>query len=225
MGWVAYSFLTSDMFVLSANAPGVILSLWLNFGAVKLKYRETYEAASSILSNDDNILDSNLLDGSEQEMDVVEKVNIKSTTSHEIVTLSIILFWIIVFTALSFLSFTHEEKTLIIGIIVNINLIVFFAAPLSTIYTVLTTKNSASIHRPLMITNTFNAIFWSLYGLALWNFVIIIPNGCGVLFGVIQIILSCWFPRRDNGEAILRTVTYDKGDASTVTISSESYML
>lgn len=245
IGWVAFSFLTSDIFVLSANAPGVVLSVWLNVGAAKLQYHEKYEAATSILlSNEnsgleDNILDSNLL-GDDLQKDIILtnesriiQHNLNSLTSHEIILLSIIATWILVLTTISFIPFSHEEKILIIGITVNINLVVFFGAPLSSIYTVITTKNSSSIHRPLMITNTFNAIFWLLYGLAIMNLFIIIPNFIGFVFGIIQILLSLWYPKYDVAldidNAIMRTTHYDdnlkSSDASTVTSSSESYML
>ena len=37
-GWIAYSYLTKDLFVLFANVPGLLVSMWLNFGAIKLQY-------------------------------------------------------------------------------------------------------------------------------------------------------------------------------------------
>ena len=41
-GWIAYSYLTKDLFVLFANVPGLMVSIWLNFGAIKLQYRTAY---------------------------------------------------------------------------------------------------------------------------------------------------------------------------------------
>ena len=41
-GWIAYSYLTHDVFVLLANVPGLLVSMWLNFGAIKLQYRTAY---------------------------------------------------------------------------------------------------------------------------------------------------------------------------------------
>lgn len=236
VGWVAYSFLTLDIFVFSANAPGIVLSLWLNFGAIKLQYREKYEVASILSSNkssemNGDALDSNLL-GDDPETDIIdiEKIqqNLQSLTSQEVITISVVSFWILVLTTISFVPMSHDNKLLTIGIIVNINLVVFFGAPLSSIYTVITTKNSSSIHRLLMITNTFNAVFWTIYGLAIMNPIIILPNVIGVVFGVIQMFLSCLYPQHLNiDEAIMRTTHIDdnmKSDASAVTHSSESFM-
>merc|ERR1719350_2249645 len=47
IGWVTYSFLIQDYFVFLANAPGIIISIWLNFGAVKLQYLHCYESICS----------------------------------------------------------------------------------------------------------------------------------------------------------------------------------
>lgn len=206
LGWVAYSFLTSDMFILAANAPGVILSIWLNSGAAKLQYHEMYEAASismaKMVSSNKCAADrggsSNQLgdDPESESLTDTEEIqqNLHSLTSQEFMTISIVSFWILLLSTISFLSISHETKILTVGITVNVNLIVFFGAPLSTIYTVITTKNSSSIHRMLMMTNTFNAVFWLIYGLALMNPIIILPNAAGVLFGIIQILLACWYP-------------------------------
>merc|ERR1719410_532410 len=126
-------------------------------------------------------------------------------------SISIVSFWILVLTTVSFVPMGHDSKLLTIGVIVNINLIVFFAAPLSTIYTVITTKNSSSIHRLLMVTNTFNTVFWTIYGLVLMDPIILLPNAIGLMFGVIQIFLACWYPQHlDIDETIMRTNHFDK---------------
>jgi len=39
-GWVIYGYYISDLFIVAANLPGFILSLWLNMGAAKLQYVE-----------------------------------------------------------------------------------------------------------------------------------------------------------------------------------------
>ena len=39
-GWVAYAFLTKNIFVLIGNGPSFLLSLWLNIGACQLRYLE-----------------------------------------------------------------------------------------------------------------------------------------------------------------------------------------
>ena len=90
---------------------------------------------------------------------------------------------------------TAETRQWIVGILVNLNLVFFYGAPLSTIATVLQTKNSASIHLWTMMTNTGNGAFWTAYGLAVDDSFVSVPNGLGTLLGVIQMIFCMTFPR------------------------------
>jgi len=85
-----------------------------------------------------------------------------------------------------------------VGIAVNLNLLVFYAAPLSTIWTVLSTQNSSSIHVPTMLTNTLNGGFWGAYGVAIFDWFIAVPNVIGAGLGVVQIVLCVLFPRRSS---------------------------
>ena len=90
-----------------------------------------------------------------------------------------------------------DEMKFIIGVTVNLNLIFFYAAPLSTIVTVFKTKSSASIHRCTMIMNTSNAFFWCVYSFAIQDYYILIPNGLGFMFGITQIVLYTCYPHTD----------------------------
>lgn len=44
-----------------------------------------------------------------------------------------------------------EKWKLVIGVVVNINILFFYGAPLSRIFTVMKTRDSSSIHRMTMI--------------------------------------------------------------------------
>lgn len=87
-------------------------------------------------------------------------------------------------------------RELIVGIAVNLNLVFFYGAPLSSIATVLRTRSSSSIHVPTMITNTFNGAFWCAYGITLLDYFIAVPNGIGALLGGTQVLLCIMFPRK-----------------------------
>eukprot|EP00985_Skeletonema_marinoi_P023331 scaffold15487_cov112-Skeletonema_marinoi.AAC.5 len=104
----------------------------------------------------------------------------------------------------------------IVGVAVNINLIFFYAAPLSTIATVIRTKNSASIHFWTMAMNTSNAFFWCVYSLAIQDYYILIPNGLGFVFGLLQVALYQCFPRSEVIEATdsVTELSGDEGDCT-----------
>jgi len=105
-------------------------------------------------------------------------------------------FWLVIISTIGFgQNLSHDTKQMIVGIFVNLNLVFFYGAPLSTIYTVMTARNAASIHIPTMMTNTANGVFWTAYGLAVMDGFVFVPNGLGAILGFIQMTLCCIFPR------------------------------
>jgi solute carrier family 50 protein (sugar transporter) len=42
--------------------------------------------------------------------------------------------------------------------------------------------------------NTCNAFFWCVYAFAVQDYYILLPNGIGFMFGIIQLLLYCIFP-------------------------------
>ena len=50
-GWVAYAFLTKNIFVFIGNAPSFLLSIWLNIGACQLQYSALVLPASRGISS------------------------------------------------------------------------------------------------------------------------------------------------------------------------------
>jgi len=185
IGWVAYAYLIQNPYVFLANAPGVIISLWLNAGAIKLQYctqlgenRKREEESSN------------------------EYPNQKSLTRQEMALYSILVLWIVVFTAVAFHpEHPQEQKVLTVGIVVNLNLVVFFGAPLSSIATVLRSRDSSSVHRETMIMSVLNCSFWFIYGLAVMDVFIYVPNGAGLILSLIQAALYLGCPRNKPMEA------------------------
>jgi solute carrier family 50 (sugar transporter) len=97
---------------------------------------------------------------------------------HERMILFIVVVWTVVISIIAFGQALDKATTeLIVGTVVNLNLVFFYGSPLSTIFTVLRERNSSSIHIPTMITNTLNGTFWLVYGFAVMDFFIFVPNG------------------------------------------------
>mmetsp|Transcript_31050 Transcript_31050/g.75040 ORF Transcript_31050/g.75040 Transcript_31050/m.75040 type:complete len:395 (-) Transcript_31050:265-1449(-) len=119
---------------------------------------------------------------------------------HERLVLFFVVVWVIVISIVTFAkdSIDDETKQLIVGTVVNMNLVFFYGSPLSTIFAVIREKNSASIHIPTMVTNTLNGTFWFIYGMAILDFFVAVPNGLGTLLGVVQIVLCATFPRHSH---------------------------
>jgi solute carrier family 50 protein (sugar transporter) len=123
-----------------------------------------------------------------------------SPAPHENAVLFLVTVWAATISLVTFTdSFSASVKENIIGFTAIGNLLFFYGAPLSTIATVLKTRNSRSIHVRTMVTNTANGAFWCAYGFAVQDYLIGGPNGFGAFLGGIQIVLCVLFPRGDKG--------------------------
>ena len=215
--------LKQDVFIFVGNGPGFLIAIWLNLQAVQLKYdsfrlQETRKSMLVALEeardmtteflvkknesndgNNNNHEDANYIFS--QVRQVVAKVTapaIIPPAYHERLVLANAVVWLVVTAIISFATtFDARTKELIVGIVVNLNLVIFYAAPLSVMYTVVTQRNSASIHVCTMITNTLNGTFWAVYGLAVTDPFIYVTNGLGAALGVIQIVMCLLFPRKN----------------------------
>jgi solute carrier family 50 protein (sugar transporter) len=205
LGWVAYAAATQDLFVLFSNAPGLILSIWLNMGAAKLQYQQMHQLVNlhhdhPARADDDGALDADLHHSLHLQVDTNDDNDddyddevivqydeesrnyarisgtsnrnggggrstrtmnhdsfsssfsslLPSFTPHEIWVLRVVLVWLIILCIVCFIPMTSEQQANIIGSVVNMNLVIFYGAPLSTIVQVIKTRNSCSIHRRTM---------------------------------------------------------------------------
>jgi solute carrier family 50 protein (sugar transporter) len=74
--------------------------------------------------------------------------------------------------------------------------IVLFGSPLSSIKTVLSTRDSSSILGPLTIAQVINTALWTTYGLAVKDWFVGVPNGVGLVLGFAQLGLKILFPAK-----------------------------
>jgi len=209
--------------VFIGNAPGFILSIWFNLVTSKLQYQDYAQkhirtSIVDILHKDQSLIkandifpedkDENLQENSssflksdfianlENELLLATIPKTDIPAPHEKVVMGIIVIWVIIISLVSLLPISHTTMELTIGFAVNFNLLFFYGGPLSTLFEVIKTKNSESIHRWTMLTNTANGIFWGLYGLGVKDPFISLPNLLGASLGVIQMFLVSAYPRK-----------------------------
>lgn len=82
------------------------------------------------------------------------------------------------------------------GFTANAILLIFYAAPLSTVLEVVRTRSSATLNLPLSVMNVVNGSLWLVYGLAIDDLFIAVPNGVGAVLGVVYCILLFAYPRK-----------------------------
>jgi len=190
-GLVIFAYYTNDPFVLAGNIPGVFVSLWLNSGASRLQYyEEVQKEESSSPSNSSNKNAMLIMTPQDQWM------------------LGILGFWTATLVCIGWLGIGSGREAGIIGILVNINLLCFYAAPLQTIHTVIfVEKSSSSIHTWTTVMNCANSFFWGSYGFAINSIAIYAPNVLGFLLGLIQAALCCAYPKTSTSRSRKHGVT------------------
>eukprot|EP00980_Cylindrotheca_fusiformis_P026824 scaffold17595_cov113-Cylindrotheca_fusiformis.AAC.9 len=163
------------------------------------KVEKDTKPANAVSDVDFMMTKSNKEDWSTIVWDVTSQQMTPAPSRHENLILGLVFMWTIVGSVITLVKdesiLSKETTQLIVGLLNNIILISFYAAPLSTIRTVLQDRNTASLHVPTMIVNTLNSTFWMVYGIAVVDYFQILPNGLGACLGAFQIVLSFIFPR------------------------------
>ena len=95
---------------------------------------------------------------------------------------------------------TQPNLRLLWGYTANAILLIYYAAPLSTILEVVRSKCSSTLHWPLVLMNTINGALWLAYGLAIHDYFIWVPNGVGALVGLFLLALILVYPRKGGGK-------------------------
>ena len=109
-------------------------------------------------------------------------------------------FWIILAMVCSWMytgENSRDSSADLIGTFSAIVCVFYYAAPLSSFKTVLTTRNSRPIHVPTICVNLVNSSLWCAYGYyelhkpQLW-----VPNGIGACLSAIALLLLLICERR-----------------------------
>lgn len=239
LGWVVYGYYQRDPFLVAANLPGLLLSLWLNMGASKLQYKqfweeqqrhaslnrqhvvEQWDASPASLGGDGGQATGLSFVAEERHEDATPAHSVSRSSelsfsnhehSNEYIRGNLILApqerslmillaaWcaVIVWAGwfLPFASSSPNSPGQIVGLVVNMNLIFFYGAPLKAVKKVISSGESSSIHAPTMMMNWTNTSFWIAYGVIQQDPVVIVPNTIGLSLGIIQGVLCCLYPRK-----------------------------
>jgi solute carrier family 50 (sugar transporter) len=208
-----YGVLKQNVFILVGNAPGLLMSFWLNMQAAKLQYEgfRSQEMVKSLVAalEQQPQADAHEVDGDRlSESDATRAIRIirdveiqamKAPASQDVLFMCNLILWMVIISIVSFASaLSDHAKELVVGVTVNLNLVIFYASPLSVIWAVLSSRSSSKIHIPTMMGGFLNGTFWAAYGVAVLDAFIAVPNALGALLGVIQIVLCVIFPRKAN---------------------------
>jgi hypothetical protein len=74
--------------------------------------------------------------------------------------------------------------------------LLYYAAPLSSAWEVVRSRSAASLSLPLCLASLTNAALWSVYGAAVRDPAILVPNVPGIACGLLQLALIARFGAR-----------------------------
>lgn len=172
-GWVCYGYCVRDPFVIAANVPGLMISLWLNIGATKIQYMNVLYALTAPTSHPEK----------ERENAMILREFI--LTPQERILFNLLIGWTFVLVISGFFS-PVGDPVMVVGIACNLNMILYYAAPLEKMQQVIRTGDASSIHVPTMILYLFNTSFWVFYSSLHNHIVLLIPSAIGAVLAVIQ---------------------------------------
>jgi Sugar efflux transporter for intercellular exchange len=130
LGWTVYGYYTRDPFVVAANIPGLVLSLWMNTGAAKLQYHAARKACRHVGSPSSRVeewdavgLESHERDGLDAVSGISHDENL-AMVPQERALLRILCLWVVVIVYVGW--FTKSDPAAIVGLVVNVNLVFFY---------------------------------------------------------------------------------------------------
>lgn len=130
---------SQNLFMFAPNAWGFVVAIWLSMAAVKLQYSVATEKTEAPAPHEKLVIGCKLWVISN-----IDNSHIRTHAFHFRVT--VVVLWLAVVSLLSFLQVSLEQWKLVVGIVAVINTFLFYLAPLSTIVTVLKTRDSWQVY-------------------------------------------------------------------------------
>jgi uncharacterized protein with PQ loop repeat len=69
--------------------------------------------------------------------------------------------------------------------------------PLAAAGQIIKTRSTAGMPLPPLILTLISSIVWFCYGLYIYEIPVMIPNGLGIIFGIMQISLFAWATQQE----------------------------
>lgn len=165
IGWFIYGLLKRDYFIFFSNVPGILIALF------------SIVTAMSIYS---------------QHTKPFEELPEKYTQLEALLVVIFLLWCVVSLVAVQgFNQFADPMAQMqsLVGILSSFFAICYYGAPLSTMVEVIRTKDTSTMYGPMIVCNVANSFLWTCYGLAISDVNLAVPNGLGVVLGIVQLFV------------------------------------
>lgn len=173
ISWCMYAIMLEDYYIFIANSPGVVCGTYCVVSSLVIMGQ--YEDGFANFNY--RVLENILLGG---------------------ITFFLLLSMII---GITMGTWDKDIKDIVVALIANTACVMYYGAPCSSMYKVIVSKDSSSLHLPMIFVNFLNAILWSVYGFfALNDMFVVVPNSIGLALSVLQLCLIALYPASATGQ-------------------------
>lgn len=172
IGQLLYGILIKNYFIFFANFFGLLIGLFCCTTSITL------------------LTQSNNLKPNENDITLANRI--------EAIMIGGIAAWFFILLLTEIVFPNSYPSDFVIGIICNVTTIGYYASPLSSLYNVIKTKDSSSLHLPSILANLLNATMWLIFGFyGLNNIIVWLPNVVGITLVACQLtIILIYNPKR-----------------------------
>ncbi|EEY68509.1 uncharacterized protein PITG_04981 [Phytophthora infestans T30-4] len=97
-----------------------------------------------------------------------------------------------------------DDIAKVLGYCADVLAIIMFGSPLLQLGEVVKTRNSEVIAAPMAISGAINGVFWSIYGIMVTDYYVIVPNVISGCLCFVQVFLIVVFPRKSEDDKSLK---------------------
>jgi len=199
--WLYYSCYAHNVYIFLSNAPGIIVTSYLTIIAYSIVVHDyLIDLKKNKINLADDVDNKQLSTLAEFLVECWNKLKNSNKFRIELIigiNIIVVLFYIF----LTNYVLDLESSKVLLGVTGNVYTIIMYTAPLITMYHVIKTRCSKSIDIRLAIMQTVNASIWFTYGLVIADPLIWIVGIPGVMFGLIQILLTLMFSSEEKLES------------------------
>ncbi|KAF4031964.1 Sugar efflux transporter for intercellular exchange [Phytophthora infestans] len=97
-----------------------------------------------------------------------------------------------------------DDIAKVLGYCADVLAIIMFGSPLLQLGEVVKARNSEVIAAPMAISGAINGVFWSIYGIMVTDYYVIVPNVISGCLCFVQVFLIVVFPRKSEDDKSLK---------------------
>jgi len=166
VGWTIYALLLNNQYIFWSNVLGIVLGLFYTTTSMSILFNHSKPGEEFV-----------------QTYKIMEFMLMFAGGFWSLISLFVV----------SVYAGNLSQQQMVIGICCDFFTILYYGAPLNTMTKVIRERDSSSLYPPLIVANMIASSMWTIYGAAINNINVFIPNVIGASLAALQLILIVVF--------------------------------